>query len=271
MAFRIEERTGCLRRFTQRRKGAKKFMFLFAAFRLGAIGLVASLIYGQPLEYEVRHDHLWKSGGGTLVISERGVSFQEVTKKQRPKHAFELNYPDIQELKLSADNLTVVTYKDRKWRLGLDKEYKFSLVPGQSISAAYALLKDRLDQRFVAAIADERIEPLWEVPVKLLGRVTGSEGVLLVGPDRVVYKTTKKGESRTWRYGDIENISTSGSFQLTLTTYERAKTHYGNLKGFNFQLKQALDEKQFNLLWRRLNQRKGLELLTSAQEGENKQ
>ena len=251
MAFRTEKRTGIV--------------------AVLALAIAPALFAQKELRFEVRHDHLWKHGAGTLVITERGVSFQELTKKKQVKHAFELNYQDIQELKLSADKLTLVTYKDRKWLLGMDKEYKFTLTPGQSFSEAYALLKDRLDQRFVAAVADEQIQPLWEVPVKLLGRVTGSEGVLQVGPDRVVYKTTKKRQSRTWRYGDIENISTSGPFQLTLTTYERAKTHYGNLKGFNFQLKQALDEKQFNLLWRRLNQSKGLELLTSAQEGEKKQ
>ena len=251
MAFRTEKRTGIV--------------------AVLALALAPALFAQKELRFEVRHDHLWKYGAGTLVITERGVSFQELTKKKKVKHAFELNYQDIQELKLAADKLTLVTYKDRKWLLGIDKEYKFTLTPGQSFSETYALLKDRLDQRFVAAVADEQIQPLWEVPVKLLGRVTGSEGVLQVGPDRVVYKTTKKRESRTWRYGDIENISTSGPFQLSLTTYERAKTHYGNLKGFNFQLKQALDEKQFNLLWRRLNQTKGLELLTSAQEGEKKQ
>ena len=119
MAFRIEKRTSCLRNFTQMRKGAKEFRFLFAAWRLGAIWLVASLIYGQPLEYEVRHDHLWKHGAGILVVTERGVSFQEVTKK-KAKHAFELTYQDIQELNLSADKLTLVTYKDRKWLLGID-------------------------------------------------------------------------------------------------------------------------------------------------------
>jgi hypothetical protein len=251
MAFRIEKRTGIV--------------------AVLALAIAPALLAQKELRFEVRHDHLWKSGAGTLVVTERGVSFQELTKKKKVKHAFELNYQDIQELKLAADKLTLVTYKDRKWLLGIDKEYKFTLTPGQSFSETYALLKDRLDQRFVAAVADEQIQPLWEVPVKLLGRVTGSEGVLEVGADRVVYKTTKKRESRTWRYGDIENISTSGPFQLTLTTYERAKTHYGNLKGFNFQLKQTLDEKQFNLLWRQLNQTKGLELLTSAQEEEKKQ
>jgi hypothetical protein len=236
-----------------------------------AIGVIlaavlAPALWGQSIEFQVMHDHWWKNGPGTLVITEGGVSFQELTKKKQVKHAVELNYQDIQELRLSADKLTLVTYKDRKWRLGLDQEYEFTLTPGQSFNEAYALLKDRLDQRFVAAVADDQTQPLWEIPVKLLGRVTGSEGVLQVGADRIVYKTTRKEQSRTWRYGDIENISTSGPFQLTFTTYERAKTHYGNLKGFDFQLKQALDEKRFNLLWRRLNRDKGLELLTSAQQ-----
>ncbi len=236
-----------------------------------ALSMASALLAQKELRFEARHDHWRKHGNGTLFITERGVSFQELTKKKQIRHACELNYQDIQELKLSADKLTLVTYQDRKWRLGLDKEYEFTLTPGQSFNETYALLKDRLDQRFVAAVADDQIQPLWEIPVKLLGRMVGSEGVFQVGPDRIVYQTTKKGQSRTWRYRDIENLSTSGPFQLTLTTYERAKTHYGNLKGFNFQLKQALDEKRFNLLWRRLNQTKGLELLTSTQEREYKQ
>ena len=64
----------------------------------------------------------------------------------------------------------------------------------------------------------------------------------------------------------IENASTSDRYQLTLTTYERAKTHYGSMKGFNFQLKQPLDEKRFQMLWKRLNQDKGLQFLTSIEE-----
>ncbi len=246
-------------------------MLLFATLRLGVIFLAASSLYGQRLDYKVHHDHFWKSGAGTLVISEKGVSFQEPTKKKKVRHAFDLNYQDIQELKVSPTKLTLVTYQDRKWLLGLDKEYEFTLAPGQNFGQAYTLLKDRLDQRFVAALADERIRPLWEIPVKLLGRISGSEGVLEFGADHIVYKTPAKDQSRTWRYQDIESISTSGPFQLTLTTYERAKTHYGNLKGFNFQLKQALEEKRFNILWRRLNQTKGLEFLTSVQEKENQQ
>jgi hypothetical protein len=108
---------------------------------------------------------------------------------------------------------------------------------------------------------------LWEIPVKHLLRFGGDEGVLRVGVDEIVYQSAKASESRTWRYQDIENVSTTGPFQLTITTFERAKTHYGNLKGFNFEMKQQLDEAHYSDLWLRLNQSKGLKILTSYREG----
>lgn len=222
----------------------------------------------QVLRYDVRHNHWRRDGIGTLIIDQGGISYQEAGQKKKSEqlHHDKWEYQDIQQLYVAPNKLSVVTYKDRKWRLGADKQYEFTLPVGQNFNEAYALLKDRLDQRFVAAITDGDAKPLWKMPVKLLGPITGSEGVLQVGPDQIVYKTDRKEQSRTWRYRDIENISTSGPFQLTLTTFERAKTHYGSLKGFNFQLKQPLEEKRYNLLWRRLNQTKGLQLLTSVQE-----
>jgi hypothetical protein len=107
--------------------------------------------------------------------------------------------------------------------------------------------------------------------VKHTLRFGGDEGVILVGPDEIVYKSAKPGESRTWRYQDIENISSSGPFQLTITTFERAKTHYGNLKGFNFDLKRQLEEARYNELWLRLNQSKGLRILNSYRDGSGAQ
>jgi hypothetical protein len=97
--------------------------------------------------------------------------------------------------------------------------------------------------------------------VKHLRRFGGDEGVLQVGPNAVVYKSADQDASRTWRYEDIENISSSGPFQLTITTFERAKTQYGNLKGFNFQLKRRLEDAGYNDLWVRLNLSKGLNIL----------
>ena len=76
MAFRTEKRTGIV--------------------AVLALCVAPALLAQKELRFEVRHYHLWKYGAGTLVITERGVSFQELTKKKKVKHAFELNYQDIQ-------------------------------------------------------------------------------------------------------------------------------------------------------------------------------
>ena len=46
--------------------------------------------------------------------------------------------------------------------------------------------------------------------MKLLGLIQGSQGTLLIGEDRIVYRTGQREESRTWRFSDIENIASAG-------------------------------------------------------------
>jgi hypothetical protein len=182
------------------------------------------------------------------------------------RHSWAWAYQDIEQLKLSGRTLTVLTYADNKWKLGADREYRFELEAGNSFADAYPFLKSRLDQRFVAAMPDAVANALWEIPVKHLLKFGGEEGVLQAGAEEIVYKSAKDGASRTWRYEDIENIGSSGPFELTITTFERAKTHYGDLKGFNFQLKQALDEGRYNQLWLSVNRSKGLKILDSYKQ-----
>lgn len=240
------------------------------------VGILAiSAVGAADLNYEVKHHRALKDHAGILTIGDKGVGYQQVKamKKQSadqgkpPKlERVQFDYQDIQELWVSPNKIVLVTYKDRRWLFGIDKEFEFELADGQSFEAAFAMLKDKLDRRFVAAIAALQTEAEWELPVKLLGTIKGSEGILLVTSDRIVYRTTSPRQSRTWRLQDIENISTSDRYQLTLTTYERAKTHYGSMKGFNFQLKQPLDEGRFESLWKKLNREKGLRFLTSINE-----
>ena len=244
------------------------------------LGLLVALLAIMPagaaeISFEVRHQRALKDHAGVLTIGEKGVSYQQVlpegkrkkNSKKPPKlEAVQFDYQDIQEIWVSPDKLVLVTYQDRKWLLGIDKEFEFFLPKGQSFERAYTMLKDKLDRRFVAALADAQPGLLWELPVKLLGKIQGSDGVLQVGPDRIVFRTDRPRQSRTWRYQDIENVSTSDRYQLTLTTYERAKSQYGSRRGFNFQLKQPLDEQRFDALWKRLNQDKGLHFLTSIEE-----
>jgi hypothetical protein len=111
----------------------------------------------------------------------------------------------------------------------------------------YPQWRARLDQRFVAAVPEGQGSDLPRIPVKLVGLMKGSEGTLLFAPESVIY-TAPAPASRTWRYSDIQFISSSGPFQLTITTFE---------KQFNFQLKQPMPESRYNRLWLDIEKRNG--------------
>ncbi|MGD0498644.1 MAG: hypothetical protein ABSC23_09445 [Bryobacteraceae bacterium] len=235
------------------------------AFLTGLLLLAPAGFAQREFRYDVWHGHAGvlrsRSAGefGKLTLTETGVSFEA-----KP-HSWRWAYQDIRQLKVSPNSIVVLTYRGNKWKLGADREYRFDLDSGKTFADAYAFLAGRLDQRFVAALPELVSIPLWEIPAKHSLRFGGDEGVLQIGPEEIVYRSGKKDESRTWRYGDIENISSSGPFQLTITTFERAKSHYGDLKGFNFELKQPLGEDRYNDLWLRLNRSKGLKILDSYQ------
>lgn len=244
MALRAEKRTGAL------------LSFLLAA---------PVMFAQQSFQYQVRHRH----SPGALTINETGVSFVETYKPGKaPKHPhnWQWSYQDIQQLTIAPESVTVLTYQDNKWKLGGDRKYEFDLASGKTFEEACDFLKTRLDQRFVAAMGASPAVVLWEMPVKHALRFGGDEGVLRVGAGEIIYQSAKKNASRTWRYQDIDNISTSGPFQLTITTFERARAHYGNRKEFNFVLKQRLEEARYDDLWLRLNGSKGLQILTSYRE-----
>jgi hypothetical protein len=208
----------------------------------------AAALWGAEVRFEARHDHLRKSCAGTVTVTDEGVAFAGAK-----KHVWRWKYEEIEELRYAPGRIVVLTYQDNLWKLGADRAYEFE---GKVPPELYKLWSAKLDQRFVAETADAPAGG-WSLPAKHLGRVRGSQGVLLFGPDRVVYRTAAKQDSRTWRYQDIAGISSSGPFQLTITSFERARSHYGDRKDFNFQLKRALNEAQYNQLWLDIETRNG--------------
>ena len=198
-----------------------------------------------PATFPVRHEHLRKGCAGTLTVDEQGVRFTGAK-----KHAWAWSYQDIQQLTLSPGSIHILTYKDSKLLLGADREYRFTgKVPAEAL---YAFLRDRMDQRFVPAMVPARgpldPPPGWTLPVKHLGAIAGTHGTLAFGVDTIAYSTPAKDDSRTWRYADIDTIGSSGPFELTITTLEKA---------FNFQLKQPITETRYNELWLQIEKKNG--------------
>ncbi len=200
------------------------------AFRIEAAA-VACLI-AWPLaaqEYRVKQ--------GMLRVSDSSIEFEQ---KDRV-HEWKLG--DIRQLTLGNATVRVQTYEGR------NRQYTFTLVPKALADKWYPVFREKLDQRFVAALADDSVAPEWRLSAKLRRNV---EGEIVVGADRIVFRATRDAESRTWRIGDIESIASAGRFDFTITTRE---------KEFHFDLKEALSEAHYQELWFKVNRAQGLRIL----------
>jgi hypothetical protein len=212
--------------------------------------LVAASAFAQPFTYQVRHKHLHGGAAGTLRIGADSISFTEQSNKG--KHSREWTYAGIQQLSLAAKELRILTYEDQKWQLGRDRDFVFDRLPEGLEPQVHPLFARNLDKRFVAELADTRGHILWQAGAKLRHGLGGSQGDLLIGEDWIVYQAKAAGESRTWRFQDIDNIATAGAFDFAITTLERSGALHTGPTEFRFQLKQPLAEDRYNELWRRI-------------------
>lgn len=210
------------------------------AFRIEAIFIAAALSLSAQT-FQVTHQHLRHDGPGELKVTDDGISFTEAGKHH--EHSRTWKYEQIQTLTLTATELRVLTYEDAKYTRQ-DREFIFN---GELAKTVYPLWKDKLDQRFVAALPDAEVQTLVEFPAKLETKMfKGVEGTLRFGDDRIVFQSQHAGDSRTWRFTDIQNIASAGPFDFSVVTLER------NNHEFRFQLQKPMEQARFNELWRKL-------------------
>lgn len=226
---------------------------------LSLIVLALAAAPGAALDFPARHRH-WRGGcAGVLSLEAEGVAFRQAGAPKKP-HVWRWSWQDIQRLEVGDDRRVLLrTYRDSRLRLGRDVAYEFRLDGSPDLDAAWQLLRNVTDARFVARMAMPG-EPLeWELPAKRLLRTGGVEGVLRVYPDRLVFAASRPGESRTWRDSDIALLSSSGPFHLSLAAEAGGET-------CEFQLRQSLSPERYERLWLRLESRRGLNLLSERKE-----
>jgi len=222
------------------------------AFRIEAqaCALLIAMAWGaSATAYPVRHRHLRKGEPGTITVDEGGIEFAEARKHEGHSRAWK--FEDIKRLTLGKRVLRILTYESVHFRG--DREFVFDELPERMAAQLYPAFSRRLDSRFVAALADPPASPWLEIPARLVQRGGNAQGEVLAGADRVVFRTDAPEQSRTWRIGDIESVSSAGPFDLTIVTGER---------DFRLQLKREMTEAQYNRLWKAVNQTKGLQVLS---------
>lgn len=224
-------------------------MWLFLPFSTVS-GQQSSLKQETPptLTFQVRHDHdPWGACRGELTFSDSGIVFES----RKEEHSRDWAWNDVQTFdRLSERRFSILTWEDRKWALGVDREFDFRVLPGEEplTEAAFDLVEANISRPLV----DRLVEPLpaeYEVGVKHVHPFGGCRGRLLFTGDEVIFESENARHSRRWRIArDVHSFWSPDRYRLEVHVFEESHAGFEKVRRFRFQLETALDSDYYRKL-----------------------
>jgi hypothetical protein len=216
----------------------------------GGLLLVSPALQAQEVRFPVRHGRLLRDRTGELIFGETWIEYR--TKDKGGSRIWK--YEDIQQLGLlGPKELTIITYEDSKWKLGKDLFYRFTVTAGEITPALWTQFQAKLKRPVVSALIPPDIASKFTIPVKHLRGFGGSQGMLEIGDEYIIYKTAVPKDSRIWHYQDISSVGTTGPYQMRLTSMDRAENESGGERNFVFSLKERLAPEVYDFIWWKIN------------------
>ncbi|SRR5712691_4475475 len=182
------------------------------------------------------HRLLRKAVHGTLLVDDDGVEFRSAKFHER------WAYVDIHSFELSAKELTLNSYQNRRWHEPGERNFHFSWTDPMPPNVA-AQLADRVGRPVLNGVPVANAAALAEIPAHHRMWSGGSNGTLRLKDDGIDYVTENGQDSRTWRWVDIQTIANPDPYELRVTGYREI---------VDFDLKQPLSRAVFEQIWDRL-------------------
>lgn len=191
---------------------------------------------------EVRHSHRMGSCRGNLQITSRGIAYRT----EHKKHAREWSYLDLKAVHIAPGKVLLSTY-DKK------KPFILKVKEGEIPADVMRSLLESFPKTLIVNASLPPETTLFEIPAAHRHRRGACQGILRAGTERLTFESDQSAHSRTWRYGDVSDVHSLDSFELTLTTREYQKFRYAGNRVFRFQLKEPIAPSVYQDLWRRVN------------------
>jgi hypothetical protein len=170
---------------------------------------------------------------GTLRADSRGIEFVP-----RKGASMRWTFTEIKDLDVERHRIVLVGYDNRGWHLPGTR--RFDLKIQQEIApAAAALITEKMGRPVQNRIPDPHIPAIEEIAVRRSKAFGSSNGLLRIRGQGLDYITAQPGQSRSWRWMDIQTLANPDPYHLFV---------FGYLDSYVFDLKQALSRDVFNHL-----------------------
>jgi hypothetical protein len=168
---------------------------------------------------------------GTLRADARGVEFVPGKGASRRWTAGE-----IKSLDLEAHRLILVGYDNRGWHLAGTQEFEWEVTKDITPAVAASLTAD-IGRPVRNRLPDREAPMTTVVAVRRSGHFGGSNGVLRIRKQGMDYVTAQPGESRSWRWLDLQTLSNPDPYHLFV---------FGYRDTYAFELKAPLSREMLN-------------------------
>ena len=210
---------------------------------------LAAAADGAQFAFSVKKGHLFGASSGTLRVTSTGIEYDTRDKADGRHWA----YRDIRQIQISSPKrITLWTYEDQGWlKFGADRHLDFEVRDGSLSPELIDFILAHTDRPVVTAVLPPPSKsPLFSLLVKHERHRRGSNGVLMMYDDALVYGTEQASETRYWRFMDVFAVLPLDRDRLQVLVYEGGA---GELRPFTFQLKSAMSDEFRRVLWARIN------------------
>ncbi len=166
----------------------------------------------------MRRADLISSDHGDLLIDQNGVEFRSGNER-----SWHWTLPEIHTLFITPNRLVLRTYTNRSLHRPGQREYRFELT--QPLPPAVAAgLAEALARPSQNADPDPNAAAIAIIPVRHRAFSSGTNGVLRFRQNGIDYITGARGDSRSWRWADLQTLSDPDPYHLFIFGYRDTYT-----------------------------------------------
>jgi hypothetical protein len=168
---------------------------------------------------------------GVLKIDEQGLEFRS---GEAP--VLKLSFLDVYTFFVAPHRFVIETYKNRKHHVPGQQRYGFDLDQAVPPEVAAGLARE-IQRPSQNAVPDPASPSAENIPVRHRTRTGGTNGTLRIRGGGIDYVTSIPGDSRSWRWADLQTLSEPDPYHLFV---------FGYRDTYTFDLKEPISRALFN-------------------------